>query len=144
MTATLARYDDGDGFSVLLPQQPYVSRTQRPYDRPEENSDITSATATTADGVTYPVTRIAYSPDGILVPEKVLAGTKKSITNEVKGELAESAKAPLPQNQGELFTVANPQKIIRARTALVGKQLFTLFVAYSGNPPESATTCLNS
>lgn len=134
-----------EGFSVMMPKDPQEQRNSMAL--PKNAGTLNNATLTsTVDGVVYSVTRSEYPAPFIkkIGAKKMLGEVRNGLSNSLKGTISDEKDQELAGHPGQSFTVAGAAKMVRARSALVAGQLFTLVVIYSGNVPEKADEFLNS
>jgi hypothetical protein len=142
---TFVKVEATEGFSVMMPKDPQEQRNSVAL--PKNAGTVNNASLTSSvDGVVYSVTRSEYPAPFIkkIGAKKMLGEVRSGLSGQLKGTVSDEKDVELSGHPGQTFTVAGAAKMVRARSALVGGQLFTMVVIYSGNVPEKADEFLNS
>jgi hypothetical protein len=126
-----------------MPKDPQVQRGEVKL---KKGSVATLTVTSNVDGVIYSVTRAEY-PEAVAKkagPKKLLTETREGLAKGLKGTVTDEKDLELAGHPGETFGVAGAANMVRARSAIVKNQLFSLIVVYAGKVPEKADEFLNS
>ncbi len=140
---TFVKAEVPEGFSVMMPKEPQVQRNSVPI---KAGNVSTVAMSSNVDGVIYSVTRAEY-PESIVKKagaKKMLGEVRSGLATQLKGTVSDEADAELSGHPGQTFNVAGASNMVRARSAIVANQLYTLVVVYTGKLPEKAEEFLTS
>jgi len=137
------KYEAAEGFSVSMPKDPQVQRGSVTL---KKGSVSTLTVTANVEGVIYSVTRAEY-PEAVAKkagPKKLLTQTREDLAKAAKGTVSDEKELELAGHPGETFSIAGAANMIKARSAVVKNQLFSLIVVYAGKQPEKADEFLNS
>ena len=140
----MVRVEAPEGFSVLMPKTPDVQRKSVPLMGLGEVHTVTMSATT--NGALYSVTRAEYPEAAAkqMVPSKLLDDVRAGIVNEIKGTVSKQQDEQLLGYPGESFAMTEGNRRIRARSAVVGNQVFSLIVVYVEGAPQRADEFLDS
>lgn len=133
-----------EGFSVMMPPEPEVQRRSVPLKKSGTVQTVTMSA--TLDGVIYSVTRADY-PDVVVKKkgtQKMLSDVRDGLAAQLEGTVSDEKDAPLQGYPGQTFTIAGASNMVQARSAVVGGQVYSLVVVYTGQAPERASEFLDS
>ncbi len=142
---TFVKVEATEGFSVMMPKDPQEQRNSVAL--PRNAGTVSNASLTSSvDGVVYSVTRSEYPAPFLkkVGAKKMLSEVRGGLAGQLKGTVVDEKDLDLAGHPGQTFAVTGGAKLVRARSALVGGQLFTMVVIYSGNVPEKADEFLSS
>lgn len=138
------KVEAAEGFSVMMPKDPEVQRRSVPLKKSGTVQTVTMSA--TLDGVIYSVTRAEY-PEVVVKKkgtQKMLSDVREGLAAQLKGTVSDEKDAPLQGYPGQTFTIAGASNIVQARSAIVGHQVYSLVVVYTGQAPERASEFLGS
>jgi hypothetical protein len=142
-TVTFTKAEATEGFAVSMPKDPQVQRNSVEL---KKGKVMTVSLSSNVEGVIYSVTRAEY-PEAIVKKagtKKMLTEAREGLAKQLKGTVSDEKEALLAGHPGETFTVAGTSNMVRARSAIVANQLFSLIVVYTGKVPDKADEFLNS
>ncbi len=139
----LVAFEAPEGFSVLMPKDPKVKRTQQ--QTPMGNLPTLQVVAE-GSASQYSLIRIEFPPKMLsAIPEdSLLSGTVKGIAEQKKGTIVKETAAKIAGGKGEDFQIAEAKQMISGRVAMIGNSQYTLIVNHQGPLPAEATKFFES
>jgi hypothetical protein len=141
--APLVTVEVPEGFSAVFPVEPQAQRNSVAIKA--GNVNTVSLTAN-LNGVLFSVTRAEY-PEALVAragPRKMLAEARLQLSSQLKGKPTEEKDVELSGHPGQIFFISGQDRLVRARSAIVQNQLYTLVVVYTGPTPPQAEAFLAS
>lgn len=140
--AAFQRLDATEGFSVMLPKDAAVQRKAVPLNKTGTLQAQIVTISANLDGVLYSVTRVDY-PETMATkrgPEKMLKEVREGLAAQLKGTVRDQRPVTLAGHPGEEFTVVGATNTIKARSAAVANQVYSLIAVSAGaaEAPRSA------